>query len=721
MSTTARTRSDAAAKVTGRARFAADQPVAGLRHAVLVTAAVPSGRIRMLDTAEAEAAPGVEAVLTHRNALRLSPIKGLYMHRLPPLQDDRVHYEGQPIALVVAEQPEQARAAAAELRIEYDPEVVPTVLDDALAEAWTPTPIPRWGPADTAVGDVGAGLAAADLVIERRYRTANRHHNAMEPSATTAHWDADGGLTLYDSTQGVANVQTVIASALGLDPAQVHVVCPWTGGGFGSKGHVWPHQIIASMAARMLGGGVRLVLTRAQSFTSHGYQPATRQTVTLGATSEGRLTAIRHVSLNQTARYAEYPELAATGTRTAYACPAIETAHLVAPVATIVPTPMRAPHEGPGMFALESAMDELATEIGMDPLELRMRNYAETDPTTGEPFSSKELRACYLAGSRLFGWGDRPASPRSRREGHKLIGSGMATALMNQYAFPASARVGVSRGGEVVVETGTQEIGTGTYTVLGQIAAETLGCSPDRVTVRLGDSGLPPTGMSAGSSTTLSVGSAVRSAAGDLLERLAVLERNRDPAEPVEVPTGSTPEDRWRRLTRRLAHGSAERLWGQGQWAPQDNGHSLHTFGAVFAEVEVDEDLGLVRVRRMVGVYSAGRIINPLTARSQMTGGMVWGIGQALLEQSTTDSVLGRFVSKNMAGYLVPVQADVPELHAEFIDEYDSQSGTIGARGVGELGAVGVAAAIANAVHHATGTRIRELPITPEAVFRDLR
>lgn len=709
------TRTDALAKVTGQAKFAADQAVEPLRHAFLVTATVPSGRISSLATEAAERSPGVVAVLTHLNAPRLSPPQGLYMHRLLPLQDDEVHYEGQPVAVVVAERPEQAKAAAEELRVGYLRESVPTVLDDALGEAWRPTPIPRWGPADTAVGDVAAGLEAADVVLECHYRTANRHHNALEPAATTAHWDEKAGLTLYDATQGVANVRTVVASALGLAPELVRVLSPWTGGGFGSKGHVWPHQIIAAMAARAVGGGVRLVLTRAQSFTSHGYQPATRQTVTLGATTDGRLLAIRHASVNQTARYAEYPELAATGTRTAYACPAIETTHRVAPVATIVPTPMRAPHEGPGMFALETAMDELADELDLDPVELRLRNYAETDPTSGRPFSSKELRACYLTGARVFGWKDRPPRPRARREGHEYIGWGMATALMNQYAFPASARVGVDRSGAVRVETGSQEIGTGTYTVLGQIAAETLGCSPDQVTVILGDSRLPASGMSAGSSTTLSVGSAVRAAAADLLERLAAI--GGDPADRSGPPSGGSPEARWRRMTRGLAGSGTKWLWGRGEWAPEDNGSSPHTFGAVFAEVAVDAELGLTRVRRVAGAYSAGRIINPLTARSQIIGGIVWGIGQALLEQSHTDAGLGRFVSKNLAGYLVPVQADVPDVEVEFIEEYDALSGTIGARGVGELGAVGVSAAIANAVHHATGIRVRRLPIAPEALL----
>lgn len=732
-----RARADGAAKASGSARFTADRADADVRHAVLVTAAVPVGRITAVETAEAEKAPGVVAVLSHLNAPPLHRVTaGMYPHGLLPFQDDLVRYEGEPVAVVVAEQLGQAQAAAELVAVRCEPRPAPTTLDDALDDAYRPTPLPRWGPADTATGDLDAGLAAAATVVEGHYTTASRHHSAMEPAATLARFE-DGRLTLYDASQGVFNVRTVVASALGMDPEDVRAVSAFTGGGFGSKGYTWPHEIIAAMTAQHLGGAVLLTLTRAQSFTSHGYQPETRQSVTLGTTADGRLTALRHTSVSPTSVYGEYVEMAATCSRTAYACPAITTRHRVAPVAAILPTPMRAPHEGPGMFALESAMDELAHELGIDPLELRLRNHADTDPTSGRPFSSKELRACYEAGARRFGWRDRPTAPRSMRDGPELVGWGMASATMNQFRFPATARVRLAPDGSVVVEAGTQEIGTGTYTVLAQIAAETLGCPPDLVRVRLGDTLLPQTGMTAGSSTTLSVGSAVREACAALLSRLAALAAAEEPAAPdgpvpgeespdhgappegarlvdgAFVRTGSDPVP----LTELLARHGLDEAAATGSWSPADDGPSMHTFGCVFAEVAVDEDLCVPRVRRVVGAYSAGRIINPLTARSQMTGGITWGIGQALLEQSVTDARLGRFVSKDLAGYLVPVSADVPDLDVVFVDEYDDQAGTIGARGIGELGAVGVSAAIANAVFHATGIRPRGLPITPDSLL----
>lgn len=712
-----RTRVDGLAKVTGDARYAAEWPAEDLRHAVLVTATVPAGRITRLDAGAAERAPGVVAVLTHANAPRLSPpTAGAYGGRLP-FQDDQVCYEGEPIAVVVAERLEQARAAAALVRAEYAVEPAVTDLDAAGDTAYPPTPTPRWGPADTNVGDVDAGLARAAVVVRQRYTTAARHHAFIETSATHAEW-RDGQLTLHDTTQGVFNVRAVLATALGLPFEAVRVTSEYAGGGFGGKGYVWPHQLIAAMTAKALGGAVRIMLTRAQSFTSHGYQPPTRQAVTLAADADGRLLAVRHESLSATATYGEYPEMAANCSRTMYASASIETRNRVAPVNTILPTPMRAPHEGAGMFGLESAMDELACELGLDPLELRLRNYAETDPTFGRPFTSKELRACYQEGARRFGWPDRPAAVGSMRDGDDLVGWGMASAIGSTFRFPASARIRVDGTGDVVIEAGTQELGTGTYTVLPQIAAEYLGCAPGQITLRLGDTTLPQTGVTAGSSTTLSVGSAVKAAALELTAKLASMVDScpttvsLNGAELV-VKNGALSTVPLADLFAR--HGVAG-VSAEGHWAADPLERSMHAFGAVFAEVAVDELLRVPRVRRLVGVYSAGRIINPLTARSQLTGGMMWGVGQALLERSVTDVGLGRFVSKNLTGYLIPTSADVPELDVGFVEEYDEHASTVGARGIGVLGAVGVAAAIANAVHHATGVRVRDLPITVDAL-----
>lgn len=698
-----RGRADGALKVTGAARYAADHPIAGLLHAVLVTATIPRGRLTRLDATAAEAAPGVVAVLTHRTAPRLRPVPNPPIGQtILPLQGDRIHYDGQPIAVVVAEQLEQAQDAAALVDAGYAREPAIVRFEDALDAAYAPRRAHE--PADTRVGDLEAGVREAAVVVEQTYLTAARHHNAMEPSATIAEWRG-GELTLHDATQWVWGVRAAVSTAFGLEPERVRVLAPFTSGGFGCKGWAWGHQLLAAMAAQAVGGAVKLVLTRAQGFTAHGYQPPTRQCVTVGARPDGSLTVIRHESINATSTYDEYTELAVSGTRAVYACPAIATRSRVAPVSTITPTPMRAPHEGPGAFALESALDELAHALGVDPVELRLRNYAEHDPTSGLPFSSKELRECYRQGAERFGWHGRPMAPRSLRDGHDLVGWGMATAIMTTFRMEARARVRLHADGRVVVEAGCQEIGTGVYTILPQIAAEVLGYPVERVSLRLGDTRLPETCGTFGSSTTLTVGSAVHDASRRLRERLAEMAAP-DPLTLDGYAVG-----------RLLARHGADVVEADGSWAPGRRECSIHSFGAVFVEVRVDAELGLPRVTRCVGAYSAGRIVNPTLARSQMIGGITWGIGQALLEHSDTDRTLGRFVAKNLAGYLVPVNADVPTPDVTFVDEHDPHASAIGARGVGELSAVGVGPAIANAVHHATGVRVRELPIAPERLL----
>jgi xanthine dehydrogenase YagR molybdenum-binding subunit len=669
------TRADAQVKITGAARFTADHPAD--HHAVLVMSTIPAGRVLSVETDDADV-----RVITHRNAMRLRPVDtgelaegrvSVYVQGILPLQDDRVHYEGQPIAVVVADQLEHAQEAAAALRVAYETAPATIAVDPSRAR-----PARDWLVSSaSSVGDVAAGLAVADVVVDEEYATAARHHNPIEPSATVADW-RDGTLFLHDTTQSLFAVRDTVAEVLGLAPDAVRVDAQHVGGGFGSKGYVWPHVLIAALTARMLGGSVKLALSRAQTFTSNGHQPATRQRVQLAANVDGTLTAIRHVSTNTTAEFAEYAEYATVGTRTMYACPAIETATHVVPIGMNLPTPMRSPHEGPGLFALESAMDELAYELDIDPLDLRLRNYAECDPTTGLPFSSKQLRTCYVEGARRFGWDRRPRAPRSMRDGNDLVGWGMASVVLHTVRLPATARIAMDAAGLVTLSAGTQEIGGGTRTIMPQIAAEVLGIDTDRITFEMGDTNLPRNLYSVGSSTANSLGSAVRAAAIALKEHLA------DGQSPVTL---------------------------ERTWFPEQSAHAVHSFGAVFAEVRVDAELAVPRVQRLVGVYSAGRIINPLTARSQLVGGLVWGIGQALLEESTVDVELGRYVSKNLAGYRVPVNADVPELDVSFVDEYDPHASGLGGRGIGELAPIGVAAAIANAVYHATGRRVRSLPI----------
>lgn len=700
-------RPDGPAKVTGGARYAADTPVAGAVHAVLVPATIASGRALRIDTESAAAAPGVLSVLTHLNMPRLARAPSPPAPPHYPMQDDRIQYEGQPVALVIAMTLEQAEHAARLVAVEYDAQPH-LVFGQATAEAVT---YDWYAPFDLRRGDVDAGLAAADVMVEQTYTMPSRHHNPMEPSATIAQWDGDR-LTMHDATQWTFGVRTVVAAAFGIEPEQIRVSCPFTGGGFGCKGYVWPHQLLAVAAARHLGRPVKLVLRRSDMYTAHGYQPAEHQTITLGAKRDGRLTVIRHHATHVTSLAGNYSDLAVQASRAMYAVPAVETTTRIERTHLPTPTAMRAPQEGPGMVALETAMDELAYALNLDPLELRLRNHADVDPADGRPYSSKRLRECYVEGARRFGWERRPMPPRSMRDGRLLIGWGMASALMDTFRFAARARVRLRSDGDVIVECGAQEIGTGNYAVLAQIAAEALGVDPGRVTVRLGDTTLPEAGPTTGSSTTMSAGSAVTDAARRLRARLAELAGMHE----------GRPLDDYRAA---MQQAGVEEVTADGSWtpgAPFDaaggaSGVAMRSFGAVFVEVAVDPDLGLVRMRRCVAGYSAGRIINPRTARSQMIGGIIWGYGQAVLEESSVDPALGRFLSKNLAGVLLPVNADIADIDVFFVEEHDPHASLTGARGIGELGAVGIAPAIVNAVYHATGKRVRDLPIRIERLL----
>ncbi|MGH3881828.1 MAG: xanthine dehydrogenase family protein molybdopterin-binding subunit [Pseudonocardiaceae bacterium] len=686
-------RPDGRAKLTGAARYAADTPAASVLHAALVPATVAYGQVTRIDAEEASAAPGVVTVLTHRSMPHLhatsSPPLG---QPVLPMQDDRVYHEGQPVAMVLAETLEQARHAATLVGIDYAGTGSTTVF--GAGEPAIPTGGHVMHEPDESVGDIDAELARAAVIIEQAYTTADRHHNPMEPAATLAMWDGDQ-LTVHDATQGIGFVQLALAVAFDLPTDHVRVVCPFIGGGFGCKGYVWPHKVLAAAAARIVGRPVKLVLTRAESYTAHGHQPATRQTVTLGANAEGHLTAVRHYGVNACASFADYPEYTTGATRWLYASPAISVRTRIERLDRPQPTAMRAPHEGPGMFALESAMDELAYALDLDPLELRLRNEPERDPMTGQPFSSRPLRECLTRAAERFGWQHRPRAPRSMRDGDQWVGYGMAVATMDTFRVPCSARVRMHADGRVTAECGTQEIGTGLPGVITLVAAEVLGVDPGAVEVHLGDTELPQAGMTAGSSATMGVGSAVHVAATELRGKLDALDG-----------AGGYPA--------RLAAAGLSSLEAEQRWSPDDDAgsrYSIHTYGAVFVEVRVDAELGLVRMPRCVGVYGAGRIINLLAAHSQMIGGITWGYGQAVLEASAFDSHLGRFVSKNLAGYLVPVNADIGEIDVSFVDDHDPHACPIGAKGIGELGAVGVSAAITNAVFHATGVRVRDLPI----------
>jgi xanthine dehydrogenase YagR molybdenum-binding subunit len=640
-----------------------------------------------------------------------------------PMQGDAIHYAGQHVALVVAETLEQARYAASLVAIEYEAAEPVATLADGLDRAFVPPPGP-FGPNELMVGDPDGALAAAEVKVEATYSTPTHHHNPMEPSATVAVWEGDR-LTLYDATQGVSLTQIAVATMLGVGPDKVRVVAPYLGGGFGCKGFAWPHSALAAAAARLVGRPVKLVLTRAQGYTSHGHRAECAQTLRLAASASGELRAIEHVATSQASTLEAAANNSIEGSQILYACPNVRTTQRLAQLDFGIATPMRSP-AGPGMFALESALDELSYALGLDPIELRLRNHGELNPFTGQPWGEgKRLKECYADAAARFGWRERPP-PRSMAEGSKLVGWGMASAFHPYYFSPAAAAVRVSVDGQAFVRSGTQDIGTGTYTVMTQVAADALGLSPGAVRFDLGDSALPPAPFSAGSATVASVTDAVHracSAARAEVVAFAVA----DPRSPLfgAAPEQIGAEDGTLFVTGEPGRAETYRQIlarrGKAVEAQGDNGvqgfGAGYSYGAVFAEVRVDRDLGEVRVSRLVAAFDAGRILNHKTARSQAFGGLIWGLGMALTEHTIVDRNLGRIVTPNLSTYLVPVEADVPDLDVAFIDRPDPSGLALGARGLGEVTGTGASAAIANAVYHATGRRVRDLPITPDKLL----
>ena len=728
-------RFDGRLKVTGAARYTADIPLAEATHAAIVHSTIANGRTVSVDTTAAEKAPGVLAVFTHRNMPRMNPTPKPWSHLHPhgqpylPLQDDQVHYAGQPIALVVAETRDQATHAGTLIQVEYDARQ-PVVFGPQTTKDAIDPPQFLW-PVASSVGDARTAIVAAAVKIEQTYTTSDRHHNQMEPHVTTAVWDTAGTLTLYETTQHIFGTRELVSIVLGIPQERINVVSHFLGGGFGGKAYVWPHTLLAALAAKMLNRPVRLQLTRAQMYSMVGHQPATIQSVALGADKDGRLTGIRHDSISPTPVFDDYIEYAALVSRSLWAASGgISTNHKVVHVNRNTPTPMRAPHEALGHFALESAMDELAYATGVDPVALRLLNDTPIDPLSGRPFSTRAMRTCLTAGAARFGWDKRTPEPRSMRDGRYLIGQGMAGAIFTHWRWPGKARVTLHDDGSALVEAGTHDLGTGTYTVIQQVAADTLGLAPDKVTVRLGDTRLPASHASIGSATMANAGTSVMlaaKAARDWAIELALTGGNAPfagaAAEDVLVADGRLVLARKNldiTYAELLARNGLATLVGDGNYNPVEEANgpkAVFSFSAVFGEVRVDPDLGLVRLSRFVGAYDAGRIINPKTARSQAIGGITWGVGQALLEQSETDPVMGRFINRNYSGYLVPTNADIPELDVLFVGEFDEEASPLGVKGLGELTAVSVAPAIANAVYHATGKRVRDLPITLEKLL----
>ena len=696
-------RQDGPAKVTGAARYAADHLAEGMLYGVLVGAPVPSGRLRGLDTQAARDVHDVTHVLTHAEMPRLAapPVPPASSVRVP-MQDDEIRYEGEPIAIVLAETLEAAEHAASLIRAEIEPApfTAHPRRDGAGAE------VPRESgylsaPADAEHGDIAGQFARAETALDATYVQPSRHHNPMEPSATMAQWQ-DGVLTMVDATQWAYGVRMVMCALFEIAPDRVRVRSPHTGGAFGCKGLVWPHQIVAAAAARVAGRPVRIALSRAQMYSIVAYQPQMVQTVSLAASGDGRLAAIEHESINVTSVSDDFVEYATMASQTTYAAPAIRVRQRVQRANVNLGTAMRAPGEGCGLWALGSAINELAAQLQIDPIELRLANHADVHPFTGQPWSSKKLRECYEQGARAFGWRGRPSEPG--RDGPWLIGQGMADCAMGTFRFPSSAHVRLHADGRAVILSGTQDIGTGIATILTQLACGVLGLEPGLVSCEIGDTELPEAGPTFGSSSTMGVGAAVMAAAQDVLAKL----RERSGKELGATPGAGA-------LSAAMRSAGVEELIGVGSFSPEDSPYALQTFGAIFVEVGFDPELGIIRLRRAVGRYSVGRIVNPRTARAQMLGGIVWGWGKATMEASRQDERLGRWLSKNLAGVALPVNADIPSaIDVAFIDEIDDHASPIGGKGIGELGATGVDAAVADAVFHATGRRIRELPITPD-------
>lgn len=752
-------RIDGRMKVTGAAKYAAEFNQPDMAYAYPVCSTIAKGTINAFDARAASSSAGVITVMTHINAPRLKAINPAEQRKagvlligedLPPLQDDKVHYYGQIVACVVAETYEQARYAAALVEITYAKEKPAVDLKSELPKGYFPEK--HMGQdAQINTGKAAAPLAAAPIKLEQTYTTPTEHHHPMEPHAAVAVWEAADKLTLYDTTQGVLNMRALAAYFLDLKPENVRVISPFVGGAFGGKGQ-WLQPVLAAMAGRAVKRPVKLAITRQMMVTNVGCRPETNQNIALGAGSDGKLNVIRHHSETYNNDVCEYLEPCGSPTGTLYNAPVREITYKVAKLNLGAPTYMRAPGKTPGSFAFESAMDELAFEMKIDPVEFRILNHTTIDPLSNHPFSSNHLIECYRMGAEKFGWSNRKREPRQTRDGKYLVGYGMATATYGGVRSSATARVQMMTNGDVKVMTASADLGTGTYTVLAQTAADALGLPIEKITVQIGDSNLPPAPLAVGSMTVASVNPAVSAASEMVIKDLMELAL----ADPKSKLNGRRAEeiafadakffiegdasitdsfaDIMRRNGKTMMEACATTVpaSGNGLGAPvapcmtapaasEENRdakkYSFHSFGAQFAEVRVDEDLGVVRVKRITSVHDVGRIMNEKTARSQIVGGVIFGIGQALMESTEHDTRFGNPVTRTLADYHVPSNLDVPEIDVHFIGKPDSHISPIGARGVGEIGITGVAAAVANAVFNATGKRIRDLPLTPDKLL----
>ncbi len=716
-------RVDGPLKVTGQAHYAGEFQVPGLLYGSVVNSTIARGRILSVDASAAQAVPGVQLVLTHENRPPVASYDEPYEDDdaadgspFRPLFNDRILYSGQPVALVVADNLELARYAGSLVRVQYEVDEHQTDLMAALDQdhaAPGELPDPR--------GDAKAALSSADVRIDVQYSTPVEHHNPMEPHASTVHYLDDGALEVYDKTQGVQNCMHYLEGIFAME-GRIRVISPFVGGAFGSGLRPQYQLPLAVMAALKLKRSVRVTLKRQQMFT-FGYRPRTVQRLSLGASADGTLQALTHQAIGQTSRFEDFTEHEVEWSGMLYQCPNVSLDYRLVPLDVYTPLDMRAPGAAIGVYALESAIDEMSYAVGMDPLAFRLKNYAERNQNEDKPFSSKALRECYEQGAERFGWYRRSQAPRSMRDGDKLIGWGMCTGVWEAMQMPASAKARLEPDGKLVVSSATADIGTGTYTVMTQIAATAMGLPMERVEFRLGDSSLSKAPLEGGSATVSSVGSAVQKACQALHQKLLDAAQQ-SPAssfsgvrlEDLEFTDGMMRAkgrpDAVVALDQVLAvSGPLEAEVDSGPGEERDE-YSMATHSAVFVEVRVDEALGTVKVSRAVSAVAAGRVVNPKTAGNQIAGGLVWGIGMALHEETQIDHQLGRYMNHNLAEYHVPVNADIGELDVFFVEEHDEVVNALGSKGVGEIGIVGVAAAVANAVYHATGKRVRDLPIT---------
>ena len=763
-------RVDGRLKVTGAATYAAEFPVKNLAYGVSVTSTITKGRVKNIDVKQAEKMPGVIGVMTSENCMMLhfpqssDPGAGKYGEKdLLPLQNDRVFYGGQHIAIVVAETFEQADQAAATIKVEYEPQTAAIGFKKNMGTAYKPAS--GLGGTETQVkrGDVDAALQTAAVKIDETYTTPVYHHNAMEPHATIAEWNGDK-LTVYDASQSVMGVKSLLSLMLGIPQENVRVLSLFIGGGFGSKGFTWPNTFLAPMAAKQFNRPVKLVLSRQQAFSVAGRRTQTQQKITLGASQDGKLTTIKHATTSETSFVDEFTETAGVATTMLYSSPNVDVSHELVRLNRGTPCPMRAPGESVGTYALEVAMDELAYKLNMDPLQLRLVNYAETEEQKKKEFSSKNLKDCYQRGADAIGWTNRNAQPGITKEGNYLVGYGMATATYPANRSASSAKATLFADGHAEILCGTQDIGTGTYTIMTQIAADAFGLPVEKVKVKLGDSDYPKGAQSGGSQVTASVGPAIRAAALGVVSKLVniavadqnsplhgykeqdimadngriYLKKNTDKGEtyaailnrkglaqldadaktnvstrnqgpPTPAPAGS-PEAK-------IEDESKTNMAVQEDEHTDRKPYAFHSFGAQFAKVLVDPELGTIKVEKLVGVMDIGKVMNLKTATNQIMGGMIFALGMALMENTQYDPNNGRVVTRDLAQYLVPVHADIPEIEVQFIDKPDPYISPLGARGIGEIGVTGMSAAIANAIYNATGKRVRDLPITPDKLI----